>query len=56
MSHAQFRTALNRLAAAENEGDDIEGDLGHLAAVLGGALRQARGKDARRKAHAQPPN
>ena len=35
MSHAQFRTALNRLAAAENEGDDIEGDLGHLAAVSG---------------------
>lgn len=35
MSHAQFRTALNRLAAAENEGDDIESDLGHLAAVSG---------------------
>lgn len=35
MSHAQFRTALNRLAAAENDGDDIDGDIGHLAAVSG---------------------
>lgn len=33
MSHAQFRSALVRLANAENEGDDIEGDIGHLAAV-----------------------
>jgi len=33
MSHAKFRAALVRLANAENEGDDIEGDIGHLAAV-----------------------
>jgi len=33
MSHSQFRTALNRLADAESQGDDIDSDIGHLAAV-----------------------
>lgn len=33
MSHAQFHASLVRLANAENEGEDIEGDIGHLAAV-----------------------
>lgn len=33
MSHAQFRAALVRLADNENSGEDIEGDIGHLATV-----------------------
>ena len=33
MSHMQFRTALNRLAEAEDQGENIDGDIGHLAAV-----------------------
>lgn len=32
MSHAQFRAALNALAAAENDGEDIEDGISHLAA------------------------
>ena len=33
MSYANFRAALVRLANAEMNGENIDGDIGHLAAV-----------------------
>lgn len=33
MSFDKFRASLVRLAEAENDGEDISGDIGHLAAV-----------------------